>query len=417
MQRLWETTCFLRMHNLYLCRMKHNFRHEIWCLLRKNISKGQFLGYAIANIVGLSVILVGIQFFSDSQKSNSSDDKFFSDDYIVLSKKVEGIGFKPVGFSDEDIEKLRQQAWVKKIGKFTASQFAVNGSVSMGGRGLSTYLFFESVPDDFFDAVPRDWNFDPQEKFVPVILSKDYLTLYNFGFAIPQGLPQVSEKIVGAVPITLRITGNDNVTEYYDAAIVGFSSRLNTIAVPQSFMDWANERYYSGEIQMPSRLIAKIDRFAASNMNEYLEDEGIEIAGDKDGASNISEFLRVVSSVVASNGVVISLLALFILTLSIFLLLQKSKDTIRKLMFLGFSPREISQYYEMIVFATNAVITLVAVLITLFCRMLWEEQLQGIGLGGASIVPMICSAIGYLVIVTSFNIHVIRKRLHRIWVG
>ena len=318
--------------------MKEPFRKEIWCLLKRNISKGQLLGYALANVVGLSVILIGTLFYADSQHSNSDSDAFFSEDYIVLSKKVDGIGFTPVRFTSDDISSLEQQKWVQKVGKFSVSQFAVNGSVDMGGRGLSTYLFFESVPDEFFDVLPSDWYFKPEEKFVPIIMSRDYLTLYNFGFAIPQGLPQVSDKMVGAVPITLQLTGEGNVTETYSAAVVGFSSRLNTIAVPQSFMDWANKRYYSGPPQEPSRLIVKIDRLAAADMERYLKEHDLEMAGDKGSTGNISAFLRVVSSVVATNGVVISALALFILTLSIFLLLQKSKDTIRKLMFMGFRP-------------------------------------------------------------------------------
>ncbi|MCH5312270.1 MAG: hypothetical protein J1E57_10015 [Prevotella sp.] len=395
--------------------MEKGFQQEIWCLLKKNISKGQLIGYAIANIIGLSVVLIGILFFADTQCSNSNDDKFFSDDYIVLSKKVAGIGFEPVCFSDDDIDKLGKQKWVTKIGRFTASHFAVNASVSMAGRGLSTYLFFESVPDDFYDVTPKDWEFDPNERFVPIILSRDYLTLYNFGFALPQGLPQLSENVIGAVPITLRITGNDNVTETFEAAIVGFSSRLNTIAVPQSFMDWANDRFYSEEIKNPSRLIVKIDRFAASNMNQYLEQEDIEIAGDKDGTSNMSEFLSIVSSVVTSNGVVICILALFILILSIFLLLQKSKATLRKLMLLGFSPKEISKYYIIVVIVTNVLITIIATLITICCRILWASQLQEIGLGGASVLPMILAALAYLIIITTININVIRRKLFRLY--
>lgn len=397
--------------------MKYSFQHEAWCLLRKNISVWQLLGYALANVVGLSVILIGIIFFADSRNSSSDGDKFFSDDYIVLSKKVEGIGFKPVGFSKEDIDKLQKQSWVLKVGRFTASLFAVNGSVSLGGRGLSTYLFFEAVPDDFFDVVPKGWNFDPEEKFIPLILSKDYLTLYNFGFAIPQGLPQISEDIVGAVPITMRITGKNNMTDIYDAAVVGFSSRLNTIAVPQEFMDWANRKYNSGDIREASRLIVKIDRMAASGMEQYLENEGIEIAGDKEGTGNISEFLRIVSAVVASNGLVISLLALFILTLSIFLLLQKNKETIRKMMLLGFSPAEISLYYDAIVLIANTVITVIATSVAAGCRRLWLEQLQAIGLGGASTMPMLMAGAGYLLIVTLFNMYIIHRKLHAIWGG
>ena len=391
------------------------FQQEVWFLLKKNLSVGQLLGYALANVVGLTVILSGILFYGDSQESTAQEDQFFSEDYVVLSKKVEGVGFTPVVFSDDEIQKLSKQKWVQKIGRFTASQFAVNGSINMGGRGLSSYLFLESVPDEFFDVKPRDWRFDPEEKFIPIMLSKDYLALYNFGFALPQGLPQISEKMIGAMPLVLGITGKDNKTEYYEAAIVGFSSRLNTIAVPQSFMDWANSRYAVGEVPPPSRLIVKIDQLAAAGMEEYCDQEGIEIAGDNKTSGNISKFLGLVSSVVASNGVVITLLALFILILSIYLLLQKNRETIRKLMGLGFHPREISRYYEIIVLAANSLITLLAVVLTISFRQLWHEQMQDLGLGGASLLPMLSIALAYLLIVTAVNIHIIRRNIRKIW--
>lgn len=395
--------------------MKFEIQREIGDLLKKNISKGQMLGYAAANLVGLTVILAGILFYADCRHSAAEDDAYFSDDYVVVSKKVEGVGFEPVSFSDEEIEKLGQQNWVRKIGRFTASQFAVNASVNIGGRGMSTYLFFESVPDEFFDVKPRNWHFDPQERFVPIMVSKDYLTLYNFGFAIPQGLPQVSESVVGAISVTLQITGRENETELFDAAVVGFSSRLNTIAVPQDFMDWANKRYAPQETRPASRLIVKTDKLAAEEIKRYLEQEELEIAGDKDTAWNISKFLRVMSGVVSCNGVLISLLALFILTLSVFLLLQKSRETIRKLMFLGFTPREIARYYERLVTLTNLIITVAAVAVACCSRMLWQEQLQDIGLGSASVWPVLLTATVYLLLVTAFNIYVIRKRLYSIW--
>ena len=176
---------------------------NIWSLLKRNISIGQLLGYVLSNVVGLSVVLIGMMFYLDSNHADD-DDSYFSQGFMVLSKKVDGIGFTPVSFSPEEIADLESQPWAKKVGQFTASQFSVKATVDMGGRGMSSYMFCESVPDDFFDVQPRDWDFDPDEGFVPIILSKDYLTLYNFGFAIPQGLPQVSENVIGAVPIKLR---------------------------------------------------------------------------------------------------------------------------------------------------------------------------------------------------------------------
>lgn len=388
---------------------------NIWSLLKRNISKGQLIGYVLSNIVGLSVVLIGIMFYLDSNNSSDEDDMYFSRDYIVLSKKVDGLAFNPISFNQDEIDDLQRQPWVKKTGRFTSSQFAVNASVEMGGRGLSTYMFFESVPDNFFDVKPRDWKFDPNERFVPIILSKDYLTLYNFGFAVPQGLPQVSEGLIGAIPIKLRLTGKDQITETFCAAIVGFSSRLNTIAVPQDFMDWANKRYSTDSVPNPSRLIVEIDRLASDDAYKYLESNDIEIGGDKSNDGNISKFLSTSSLVVTTNGLLISSLAIFILILSIFLLLQKSKEKLRYLMLLGYSPNKISTYYARIVVGVNSIVVIISVITTLLFRQLWVSQLADIGLGDASTLPMIIIAIVYLLLVTAINIHIIKRYMMSIW--
>lgn len=391
--------------------------NEVKQLLKANISKAQLLGYALANQVGLTVILCGIMFYADSRHQAADSDQYFAGNHVVISKKVEGLGFTPVNFSEEEISELERQPWVKKFGKFSSSQFAVKASVNMGGRGLSTYLFFESVPDEFFDIAPAGWHFDPRRSYVPIILSKDYLTLYNFGFAVPQGLPQVSEKIISSIPIDLTLTGNELVPEHFDASIVGFSSRLNTIAVPQSFMDWANARYAPGDAVPPSRLILEVDAMQSREMQRYFADNDMEQAGEDDGPGKVSDFLSVVSTVVTANGVVISLLALFILLLSIFLLLQKSRGKLRNLMLLGYSPGVVGRYYQGMVVGLNAAIVVVALGLSMGLRELWSEPLQSLGLGGASVMPAILTVIGYLLVVTAINVAVIRKNMTRIWRG
>lgn len=383
-------------------------------LLGKNLSKGQLIGYAVANLVGLTVILSGILFYCDSRHHRNTSDRFFSDDYIIVSKQVKGINLQPVAFSDEEIAEIASQPWVKKLGKFTSADFSVNASIEMGGRGMHSYLFFESVPDDFFDQLPLAWNFDPEKNFVPIVLNRDYLALYNFGFALPQGLPQLSEDLIGSVPLKLVISGKNGKSQIFNAGVVGFSSRLNTIAVPQEFMDWANAQFSTTPSET-SRLIIKIDRLDGSDWEKYLTDNGLEVAGDKEGDSKVSDFLGLVSGITAATGFVISVLAIFILVLSIFLLLQKSRPMLRNLILLGYSPSQPSKYYEGTVLLLNSLITIVAVGLTFVCRLIWHNPLMALGLGEGNVLFMLGAALLYLIIISVINIIVIRRHVYSIW--
>lgn len=395
--------------------MKNPQHKALTILLEKNISKGQLWGYSIANVVGLTVILSGILFYCDSRHHQSTNDKYFSDDYIVISKEVRGINLEPVAFTEEEIEEVKLQPWVKKAGVFTPGDFSVNASINMGGRGMSTYLFFESVPDEFFDTAPPDWTFDEERKFVPIVLNKDYLALYNFGFALPQGLPQLSEEMIGSVPLKLILTGKTGKSEILDGAIVGFSSRLNTIAVPQEFMDWANSEFSKGSEKEVSRLILKIDRMNSRDMASFLKTHHYEIGGDKESSSKISEFLGVVSGVTAATGVVISGLALFILLLSISLLLQKSRMLLRNLLLLGYSPRLVAKFYDKKVILLNIIVTGLAIGFTFVSRLIWHKSLLSLGLGDGNVLFMLGGALVYLMIITIINVIVIRRHLLSIW--
>lgn len=396
--------------------MKKNGLYEgCRILLRKNISKSQMAGYCISNLIGLTIILSGIQFFCDTRNHGSKEDSYFSDDYIVISKKVTGVNLEPVSFSEDEINEISRQKWVKKTGAFTASNFSVSGSVLMGDRGMSTQMFLESVPDDFFDRKPDNWNFNPEKRFIPIVLNKDYLALYNFGFAIPQGLPQLSEDIIQTVPLRLYVRGDNGKTETFDAGVVGFSSRLNTIAVPEDFMTWANERFSTEPTGLPSRLILKIDGLESSKVEDFIVSNGYEIAGDKGNSSKLSDFMGVVAAVITSIGILIFLLSLFILILSIYLILQKSRTMLRDLLLFGYSPLQVGKNYESLVKITNALIIFLSIGLTFIFQIFWKKPLMSLELGHGSVLPMLGAAAIFYGCICIVSIMIIRSRLKRIW--
>lgn len=389
----------------------------VWQLLRRNISKAQLAGYAVANLIGLCIVISAVQLYRDVSAVWDADDSFISRDYLIVSRQVGGFGSLLTGrqstFSADDLADIKSQPWVRRVGEFTASNFGVSASVDLGGRGMSTAMFLESIPDEFFDVTPSDWRFTPgTEGTVPVIISKEYLSLYNFGFAASRGLPQISESMIGMVPLRLSISGNGR-QMWLPAKIVGFSSRLNTIAVPQEFMTWANSNFADQPQPEPSRIIIETNSPGDPAIDTYMRSHRYEVAGDKVDNGRAAYFLAVVTAVVVAVGAIISLLAFFILLLSIYLLLQKNREKLRQLMMLGYSPAAVARNYYRIVCLINASVLIGAIAVMLVAKHLWSLPLENIGISSGK--PWIAIAIGILImtVITVGNVIAIARNVRR----
>ncbi len=391
----------------------------IWKLLRKNISVGQISGYALANLIGLVIVLSAIRFHGDvSSAINGSDDtkSLIPDDYMVISKPVSmfnTLGAASTGFSESEIDDLKKQPWTRDVGAFSSADFNVSASIDFSGRGMSTFLFMESIPDSFVDAKNEHWRFDPaggNADQVPIIISKDYLALYNFGFATSRGLPQLSEGLISKVPIILQLSGNGH-TETFRGRIVGFSSRLNTIAVPESFLSWANSRYSDKTPGAPSRLILKVSNPGDPAINNYMTSRGYEVAGDKADTGRASFFLTLLTSIIIAVGAIISALALFILMLSIFLLLQKNRQIISDLLLLGYSPSQVSATYCKLIGIINAGVLVAAIAAMFGASAYWETRLAVIDLTPSSPLPAIIAGIVIMALITAINFLAISRSI------
>ena len=93
------------------------------------------------------------------------------------------------------------------------------------GIHLSTEMFFEAVPDKFVDVSLDKWHFDENTHTIPIIIPRNYLNLYNFGFAQSRSLPKLSEGLMSLIQMDILMRGNGRV-EQYKGNIVGFSNRL-----------------------------------------------------------------------------------------------------------------------------------------------------------------------------------------------
>jgi hypothetical protein len=394
----------------------------VWKLMRRHISMGQLAGFFFANLCGMVIVLLGIQFYQDVAPVFTEGDSFMKKDYLIVSKKVSTLGSfvgKSSTFSDSDIEEILDQPFTKEVGAFTPSQFKVSAGVGMEqiGLNMSTAMFFESVPDKYVDVNLDEWHFEPGQEVVPIIIPRNYLNLYNFGFAQSRNLPQLSEGVMNLINLEVRISGGGRQNSY-KGKIAGFSNRLNTILVPESFMVWANANYSDGKSDKePSRLIVEVGNPTDDRIARFFKEHGYETEDDKLDAGKTTWFLKVVVGIVLAVGLLISILSFYILMLSIYLLLQKNSTKLENLLLIGYGPNRVALPYQILTIGLNACVLVLAIGVVLYVRTLYMDVVVQMfpSLGEGNVWLMMLIGILLFLGVSFFNVVAVKKKVASIW--
>ncbi len=384
----------------------------IWKLLRKHISLFELSIFFVANLIGMVVILGGIQIYTDFRPLVSGDSALVGNDYVVISKPVKRVNHKEV-FSKEEIEELRSQPFTLRLGEYTPAQYQVYGGINISGQSLSTLMFFEAIPDEFMDVKSKEWKFKPSKHKIPIVIPRNYLNLYNFGFSqTSEKLPQITESMMKDLKLELKLSGNGH-NETFTGKVVGFSDRINTILVPYDFMEWSNKRFAKDSNIEVSRLILECVNPSDPELLKYFKKHGY-IPEDKPAESNKALFLlRVSVGVIIFIGLVFSLLSLIILTLSIYLLLQKNIDKLENLRLLGYSTSTVARPYNLITIVLSISIMVLSLLIISRVRVWYISYLvesTGRDIGGTMAITIVMGLVLMFGIIL-FNMGVIRKKI------
>ncbi|MBR4161823.1 MAG: hypothetical protein IKT87_09235 [Bacteroidaceae bacterium] len=393
-------------------------------LLRQNISLWQTVGFVIANLIGGAIVLVGIQAYQDFDRFVKKENGLLSEGYVVVTKPVNTlstisslVGMKPV-FRTNEIEELRQHPNVSDVGVFSSANFRIRGSFSLGDLGISTDLFMESVPDRFIDVKfdsPSDWHASVDGNFVPVIIPRKYLNIYNYGYAATKGLPQLAEGLTSAFPIMMNVAGNGH-RQSYNARIVGYTDRLNTILVPESFLKEANDRFATTSNEAPSRLIVTVNSDKGKNdFLDFLAQKGYRIEGDTESLK-LQTLVNGILWVVIGIGGIVSILAFSLLLISILLLIEKNREKFVNLYSMGYSVPQIARPYTILVAMVDGIVWLIAIaLVSLaYPRLFAFISVISPDLQLASLLPLWLVAVAFAVVFILFHRWMIIRQLRKI---
>jgi hypothetical protein len=382
-------------------------------LLFRHQKPTQLIVAVFGALFGMILLLGSLQLYFDFRAVMTGTSDINKPQYLVINKEVNMLntlfgGQK--GFSENEIGDLKKIKGVKNAAGLTASRF--NVSVSMGSDGMQgipgmyTQLFFEAVPDQFVDVDQNEWQWNETDSLVPIIVPRDYIKLYNFGFAPSQGLPQVTEGLVRMARFKISIEG-PNGKAVYRGKLAGFSERINSILAPQEFIDFANEKYAGVEAgsKDPNRVILECEGPATSELIDYFTENGYETSADAIRNSRLNFWLRTVMTIMVFIGGVIILLALLSFLLYSQLLLSRSSYELQTLIRLGYHYKTLGmryvKYYS-IIYAGILIFTLIVLWLIKIVFASWMNS-NGFDVPGGLKFIVLLGGLGFTLLFVGLN--------------
>lgn len=270
-------------------------------------------------------------------------------DFLVINKRVSllnTLSGRPGSFDDAEQKEIGKWPGIGAVGAFSGNRFKVRASFRAGMQasmpGLSTDMFLEAVPDDFIDTDKEGWGWEEGDDEIPLIIPADYLKLYNFGFAQGQGLPLVPESVLQSVSFDLAVYGNGK-SASFRGRIAGFTNRIQSVLVPQEFMDYANAQFGEGAGGNPGRLILRADDPSDPALTQRFTAAGYEMAGgDRLRTSRINSLLLLMMGAVLSLALLMIVLALLGIVQFAQILVYRSARDLQVLYLLGCTPAQLA---------------------------------------------------------------------------
>lgn len=341
--------------------------------LQTGNTSSRFFSYA-GLAVGVMLLLCCVQMYINiNQLLKERNPRKNGYDFISVTKTItnENMG-KDNRFSQADVEDFKKQPFIADAAPLLSNQFRVK--MSAGDIiPFSTDLFLESIQNNFIDTLPPSFTWQPGQTRVPIIFSADFLEMYNV-FAPAQDLPQLSESSIGAVNIILECSAPDGTVMKFTGNIVAVSDRLNTVLVPESFLNWGNKMFSNQPEQPAARVYIKTTDANAVALQNYLQQNNYHVNKDKTKFGRIKSTLQAIVAGLGGLAILVVLLSVLLFSFYLQLMISRSKDNLQLLLTLGYSPMWLSKTVAKNWIPVYAIIILIAMAATQFFQYFFQRN-------------------------------------------
>ena len=194
---------------------------------------------------------------------------------------------------------------------------------------------------------------------------------------------------------------------------MGFSTRLNTVLVPESFMQRTNADLAPRASAAPTRLIVEVKNPADDAIASYVQERGYELENNSLEAGRATYFLKITAAIVMAVGLLISALSFYILMLSVFLLVQKNAEKLQNLLLIGYSRARVALPYQLLTIGLNAAVLLLAIAVLFWVRDWYLHRLWQMfpALSEGSVNSTLLIGLALFCLVSFLNALAIRRKI------
>lgn len=383
-------------------------------LIKNSAGKTRFLmalvGMSVAIFLILSAVQLQVNYY---QLLHAKDNQDSIANFLVVNKIMTDQNIGSSSLSEEQIKDIQAQPFVESVGNIVPSRFKAAIQSNSERFPFYTDIAFESVPSEFLDITPKDWSWNEQSNFLPIIVPNQFLDIYNFQFSISQNLPQLTPAVVKMLVFKVTIQTPSGPLSM-NGRVVGLSNRISSMLVPASFMEWANKRFAnSSGTNASSRVVIRTKDPGNPMLVNYLKEKGLTTDADKTRFSRYRQVVDFVVNISGITGILLLAFALLIFTLFIQLTIASCKDEIALLVLMGSSPKQLKRFLMLRFYPPNiwiAAIALILISATQYwlCQFLKAKQIiLSSFISGYTVV----AALGILLVIAYVNNHSIRKWL------
>lgn len=266
-----------------------------------------------------------------------------NDLYFTISKSI-GLSNTILGstssFTKEDIDKLKSKEFCKEFSFVNKAKFkCVAGFFE--NKKFSSEIILEAIPNSMMDGPAFRLYWEEGQKKVPIMISSDFLQLYNFVYAPVVGLPPVSIENLSLIPVEITLISGSK-RKQFAAEVVGLSDRFSGIFVPETFLNWANSNFSGSKDSRKDKAVVLVKANLISEFETYVDSESLIV-------NNENLRLGKAASLIYPVSAGLFLLTAFFIVLSVSnfwlqwkWLLERQKENIQLLYFNGLHPKKIA---------------------------------------------------------------------------